>query len=127
MDMFSIEGGHRLRGTVRVDGSKNAALPILAATLAIDGVLQLERIPQLQDVSTMIRLLQLMGSRVSVDRRQVVQVDSRDVRTTVAPYEMVRQMRASICVLGPLLARFRTARVSLPADATSGIVRSTCI
>ncbi len=120
MDMFSIEGGHRLRGTVRVDGSKNAALPILAATLAIDGVLQLERIPQLQDVSTMIRLLQLMGSRVSVDRRQVVQVDSRDVRTTVAPYEMVRQMRASICVLGPLLARFRTARVSLPGGCNIG-------
>lgn len=120
MDMFSIEGGHRLRGTVRVDGSKNAALPILAATLAIDGVVQLERIPQLQDISTMVRLLQLMGSRVTINRMNQMNVDGRDVRTTVAPYEMVRQMRASVCVLGPLLARFGTARVSLPGGCNIG-------
>ncbi len=119
MDMFCVEGGHRLRGTVRVEGSKNAALPILAATLAVPGAVTLERIPQLQDIATMRRLLQSMGATIE-DRDSSLTVDARTVRMSVAPYDLVRQMRASVCVLGPLLARFGTARVSLPGGCNIG-------
>jgi len=120
MDMFCIEGGHTLRGSVRVEGSKNASLPILAATLAIEGEAYLQQIPQLQDVQTMNRLLQLMGASIEwqADGSLIVNTDS--VHTTLAPYEMVRQMRASVCVLGPLLARFGKAMVSLPGGCNIG-------
>jgi UDP-N-acetylglucosamine 1-carboxyvinyltransferase len=120
MEMFCVEGGHALHGTVHVDGSKNASLPILAATLAIDGEVTLEQIPQLQDVATMRQLLQSIGASVELLDDGSVRIDARDVRSSVAPYELVRQMRASVCVLGPLLARFGTARVSLPGGCNIG-------
>lgn len=120
MDMFCVEGGQQLRGTVQVEGSKNAALPILAATLAVQGEVVLERIPQLQDIATMRRLLQSMGATIDDGRDFTLTVDTRDVRESVAPYDLVRQMRASVCVLGPLLARFGTARVSLPGGCNIG-------
>ena len=120
MDMFSVEGGHSLRGTVSVDGSKNASLPIMAATLAIDGEVILEQVPQLQDVATMQQLLQSIGAAVEQHTDGTICVDARDVRSSAAPYELVRQMRASVCVLGPLLARFGTARVSLPGGCNIG-------
>ena len=120
MDMFCVEGGHSLRGTVSVDGSKNASLPIMAATLAIDGEVILEQVPQLQDVATMQQLLQSIGAAVGQHTDGTICVDARDVRSSAAPYELVRQMRASVCVLGPLLARFGTARVSLPGGCNIG-------
>lgn len=120
MDMFRIEGGHPLQGTVHVDGSKNASLPILAATLAIEGEVVLEQIPQLQDVATMRQLLQSIGASVELLADESIRINASDVRSTVAPYELVRQMRASVCVLGPLLARFGTARVSLPGGCNIG-------
>jgi len=120
MDMFCVDGGRKLRGTVRVEGSKNAGLPILAATLAIQGEVVLERIPLLQDIVTMRRLLQSMGATIDDDRGSSLSVDTREVRESVAPYDLVRQMRASVCVLGPLLARFGKARVSLPGGCNIG-------
>ncbi|MBC7965633.1 MAG: UDP-N-acetylglucosamine 1-carboxyvinyltransferase, partial [Fuerstia sp.] len=120
MDMFCVEGGHPLHGTVHVDGSKNASLPILAATLAIEGEVVLEQVPQLQDVATMRQLLQSIGASVELLDDGNIRINARDVRSSVAPYELVRQMRASVCVLGPLLARFGTARVSLPGGCNIG-------
>lgn len=120
MDLFIIEGGHALRGTVRVEGSKNASLPILAASLMIDGDVTLEQVPLLRDVTTMSRLLQSMGAIIESDENRRLTIDARNVRATIAPYELVRQMRASVCVLGPLLARFGTARVSLPGGCNIG-------
>ena len=120
MDLFTIEGGHALRGTARVEGSKNASLPILAASLMIDGDVTLEQVPLLRDVTTMSRLLQSMGAIIESDENRRLTIDARNVRATIAPYELVRQMRASVCVLGPLLARFGTARVSLPGGCNIG-------
>ncbi len=120
LDMFCIEGGHPLRGTVRVGGSKNAALPIMAASLAIRGEVVLEQVPQLRDVDTMRQLLQAVGAVVDVSNDGRISIDTHEVKSSIAPYELVRQMRASVCVLGPLLARFGTARVSLPGGCNIG-------
>lgn len=120
MDMFFIEGGYPLHGSVRVDGSKNACLPIMAASLAIDGEVVLQHVPQLRDIVTMRQLLQSIGAAIDFRTDGVVHIDSRNVRSSMAPYELVRQMRASVCVLGPLLARFGTARVSLPGGCNIG-------
>lgn len=118
--MFCIEGGHSLRGTVSVDGSKNASLPIMAASLAIDGQVLLKHVPQLRDTATMRQLLQSIGAVVDLRDDGSIQIDARCVQSTVAPYELVRQMRASVCVLGPLLARFGAAHVSLPGGCNIG-------
>ena len=118
--MFCIEGGHPLHGTVRVDGSKNASLPIMAAALAVNGQVVLEQVPQLRDIATMRQLLQSIGAAVELRADGSLVIDTRDVESSVAPYALVRQMRASVCVLGPLLARFGTARVSLPGGCNIG-------
>ena len=118
--MFCIQGGYPLCGTVRVGGSKNAALPIMAASLAIRGQVVLEQVPQLRDVDTMRQLLQAIGAVVDVSNDGRISIDAHEVKSSIAPYELVRQMRASICVLGPLLARFGTARVSLPGGCNIG-------
>ncbi len=118
--MFCIEGGHPLCGTVRAGGSKNASLPIMAASLAIRGEVILEQVPQLRDVQTMQQLLQAVGAAVEVGNDGRISIDATEVKSSVAPYELVRQMRASVCVLGPLLARFGTARVSLPGGCNIG-------
>ena len=120
MDMFCVEGGHVLHGTVFVDGSKNASLPILAATLAIEGEVTLEQVPQLQDVATMGQLLQSIGAAVERLDDGSLRINTCAVKSSMAPYELVRQMRASVCVLGPLLARFGSARVSLPGGCNIG-------
>ena len=118
--MFCIEGGHPLFGTVRVGGSKNASLPIMAATLAIRGKVILEQVPQLRDTQTMQQLLQAVGVAVDVRNDGRICIDANAVNSSIAPYDLVRQMRASVCVLGPLIARFRTARVSLPGGCNIG-------
>jgi UDP-N-acetylglucosamine 1-carboxyvinyltransferase len=120
MEMFCISGGTRLHGAVRVEGSKNAALPILAASVAISGDVRLKQVPKLQDVTTMSTLLQGMGVSLTRDQTDTVVINSNDITSTVAPYELVRQMRAGICVLGPLLARFGTAIVALPGGCKIG-------
>lgn len=109
-----------LSGEVQISGAKNAALPILCAALLTDKPLQLSSVPHLRDVSTTLSLLGHMGVQVTLDDGNAVTLDASDVHTKEAPYEMVKTMRASILVLGPLLARFGHARVSLPGGCAIG-------
>jgi UDP-N-acetylglucosamine 1-carboxyvinyltransferase len=120
MDKLQITGGRPLEGEVRISGAKNAALPILAATLLADGPVSVGNVPHLHDVTTMIELLGRMGVSVTVDERMRVEVDTAGIREFIAPYELVRTMRASILVLGPMLARFGQADVSLPGGCAIG-------
>lgn len=120
MDKLHIEGGRPLQGEVRVSGAKNASLPILAAGLLAHEPVSIGNVPHLQDVTTMIELLGRMGATVTVDERMQVEVDSRSLDKPVAPYDLVKTMRASILVLGPLLARFGEADVSLPGGCAIG-------
>ena len=120
MDKLQIQGGVPLEGEVRISGAKNAALPILAATLLAEGTVSVGNVPHLQDVTTMIELLGRMGVSVTIDDKMRVEVDAGTIRDHVAPYELVRTMRASILVLGPLLARFGKADVSLPGGCAIG-------
>lgn len=120
MDKLQIHGGRPLEGEVRISGAKNAALPILAATLLAEGPVSIGNVPHLRDVTTMIELLGRMGVSVTIDDKMRVEVDASTIRECVAPYELVRTMRASIVVLGPLLARFGKADVSLPGGCAIG-------
>jgi len=120
MDKLQIAGGIRLSGDVRASGAKNAALPILAAGLLADAPVTIGNVPHLHDVTTMIELLGRMGVGVTVGDNMRIEVDARGLTTPVAPYELVKTMRASILVLGPLLARHGEARVSLPGGCAIG-------
>ena len=120
MDKLLIEGGRTLVGEVAISGAKNAALPILCAGLLCSDTLHLANVPQLQDISTMLRLVAQMGVSVSRGDPGVVTLDSRGLSNPFAPYDMVKTMRASILVLGPLLARCGEARVSLPGGCAIG-------
>jgi UDP-N-acetylglucosamine 1-carboxyvinyltransferase len=120
MDKLQITGGNRLDGEVRISGAKNAALPILAATLLAEEPVSVGNVPHLHDVTTMIQLLGRMGVKVTLGERKRVEVDPRGITEMVAPYELVKTMRASILVLGPLLARFGQADVSLPGGCAIG-------
>ncbi|KZX59519.1 UDP-N-acetylglucosamine 1-carboxyvinyltransferase [Halioglobus sp. HI00S01] len=120
MQKLLIKGGGALNGELRISGSKNAALPILAATLLADAPVVVRNLPHLQDVTTMIELLGCMGVTLTIDEKLGVEVDSRSTSRYEAPYELVKTMRASILVLGPLLARFGTARVSFPGGCAIG-------
>lgn len=120
MDKLAIKGGNRLNGEVRISGSKNAALPILAATLLAETPMQVKNVPHLRDITTMVNLLSRMGVRVVVDERLNIEVETRSISTFVAPYDLVKTMRASVLVLGPLLARFGRADVSLPGGCAIG-------
>ncbi|MCM0043178.1 MAG: UDP-N-acetylglucosamine 1-carboxyvinyltransferase [Burkholderiaceae bacterium] len=119
MDKLLIRGGKRLSGEIAISGAKNAALPILCAGLLTADTLQLSNVPLLQDVATMQKLLQQMGLAIE-QQDGAVALCGRDVNKLEAPYEMVKTMRASILVLGPLLARFGEARVSLPGGCAIG-------
>ena len=119
MEMLIVNGGRRLSGRVQVSGSKNAALPVMAASIASDGLVVLNNIPALVDVATMTRLLRSLGAEVSGNGNRV-EIDARRASGVVADYELVRRMRAGVCVLGPLLARFGSARVSLPGGCNIG-------
>lgn len=120
MDKLQIRGGTPLNGEVEISGAKNAALPILAGTLLAHEPVSVGNVPHLRDVTTMIELLGNMGVSVTIDEKMRVEVDASTVRECVAPYELVRTMRASIVVLGPLLARFGHADVSLPGGCAIG-------
>ena len=119
MDKLIIQGGYPLNGDVTVSGAKNAALPILCASLLAETPLHLTAVAALKDIDTTIKLLDTMGVKVSRDADKV-SLDASDVQSFEATYEMVKTMRASILVLGPLLARFGTARVSLPGGCAIG-------
>ncbi|MDB5989072.1 MAG: murA [Herbaspirillum sp.] len=119
MDKLLIHGGHRLSGEVIVSGAKNAALPILCAGLLCADDLRLSNIPNLQDVSTMLKLLRKMGLSATHDGAALV-LNGSAIACLEAPYDMVKTMRASILVLGPLLARFGEAKVSLPGGCAIG-------
>lgn len=120
MDKLLITGGPRLDGEVRASGAKNAALPIMAATLLADGVCTLTNVPHLRDITTTMELLGRLGVQLTVDERMGIQADARQITSVEAPYELVKTMRASILVLGPLLARFGEADVSLPGGCAIG-------
>ena len=120
MDKLLIKGGVSLEGTLEVSGAKNASLPILAGTLLAGEPVTVSNVPHLKDVSTTITLLQSMGVMVTVDDKLNVVVDSSRVTEKRAPYELVKTMRASILVLGPLVARFGEADVSLPGGCAIG-------
>ncbi|MBI2895906.1 MAG: UDP-N-acetylglucosamine 1-carboxyvinyltransferase [Deltaproteobacteria bacterium] len=119
MDALRIEGGHRLEGVVRISGAKNAALPILCAALLADGKSTFRNVPALRDVETMAALLRFMGASAEV-APPIVTVNPAAVNRPEAPYELVKQMRASVLVLGPLIARFGRAVVSLPGGCAIG-------
>ena len=119
MDKLLITGGRPLEGAVRISGSKNAALPVMAATLLAPGVHRLRNVPRLRDTQTFARVLELLGAKVSFEGN-LLTIDTQGVNSVEAPYELVKTMRASIYVLGPLLARFGQARVSLPGGCAWG-------
>jgi UDP-N-acetylglucosamine 1-carboxyvinyltransferase len=120
MQKIVVEGGIALRGEVRVSGAKNAVLPILCAGLLGDGPLLVRNVPNLQDVKTTIRVLAELGAGIHLDDAFNVHIDPRTVRSHVAPYELVKTMRASVLVLGPLLAKHGAAEVSLPGGCAIG-------
>lgn len=120
MDKLLISGGTRLEGSVSISGAKNAALPILAGTLLATEPVIIRNVPHLKDVATTITLLQSMGAQVTFDEKLSVEVDGTSVSERRAPYELVKTMRASILVLGPLVARFGEADVSLPGGCAIG-------
>ena len=120
MDKLIINGGKPLCGEVTISGAKNAALPIMAATLLASDNITLANVPHLKDVTTMMELLGHLGAKLVVDEKMTVQIDASNVNVFLAPYELVKTMRASILVLGPLLARFGKAEVSLPGGCAIG-------
>ncbi len=120
MDKLIVTGSGPLHGDVRISGAKNAALPVLIASLLIDGKLTVTNVPHLHDITTTISLLGQLGAGIQVDERMSIEVDSSTVDQVRAPYELVKTMRASILVLGPLLARFGHAEVSLPGGCAIG-------
>jgi UDP-N-acetylglucosamine 1-carboxyvinyltransferase len=120
MDKLIIQGGNPLRGEIRISGAKNAALPILAATLLAEEPMVIGNIPHLRDITTTMELLGRMGVDLTVDDKMHVEVDAGRLKNPFAPYELVKTMRASILVLGPLLARCGQADVSLPGGCAIG-------
>lgn len=121
MDKLVIEGGVPLSGSVAVSGAKNAALPILTAALLTEEPLIVDNVPHLRDVSTMLNLLMQMGVTTSLDEKGSVELRAPRITDPVAPYELVKTMRASVLVLGPLVARLGEARVSLPGGCAIGL------
>lgn len=121
MDKIWIQGGTKLKGEVEISGAKNAALPILAATLLADSPSVIHRVPNLYDIQTMVTILEALGAKVDWDKKQgTMQIDPRPVKSFEAPYDLVKKMRASICFLGPLIGRLGKARVSMPGGCVIG-------
>jgi UDP-N-acetylglucosamine 1-carboxyvinyltransferase len=120
LNKLLIQGGTRLEGEIRISGAKNAVLPILAGTLLADGPAIIENVPHLHDVTTTVELLGCMGVQVVIDEKLSIEVDCSTIENYVAPYHLVKTMRSSILVLGPLLARYGQAEVSLPGGCAIG-------
>jgi UDP-N-acetylglucosamine 1-carboxyvinyltransferase len=120
VDKLLIQGGVPLKGEIRISGAKNAALPILAATLLADGAMTIGNVPHLHDITTTMELLGRMGIELMIDERMNIEVNSSSIQNFFAPYELVKTMRASILVLGPMLSHFGQADVSLPGGCAIG-------
>jgi UDP-N-acetylglucosamine 1-carboxyvinyltransferase len=120
MEKLVINGGRQLDGEVRISGAKNAALPIIAAAILPSAPVRIGNVPHLRDVTTMIELLGRLGAKIKLDEHMNIEIDPTSINSHVAPYELVRTMRASIVVLGPLLAKFGDAEVSLPGGCAIG-------
>ena len=120
MDKLIVTGGNALRGEIKISGAKNAALPVLVASLLTNETVSIGNVPHLQDITTTMELLGRMGVRLVVGDKMVIEADSSQNTSIRAPYELVKTMRASILVLGPLLARFGEAEVSLPGGCAIG-------
>ena len=120
MERLIIRGGNRLDGEIRISGAKNSALPILAATLLADEPVTVRNLPHLHDITTMIELFRCMGVELIIDEKLSIEVHADTIQETTAPYELVKTMRASILVLGPLVARHGFARVSFPGGCAIG-------
>lgn len=120
MDRLIITGGNQLDGEIRISGAKNSSLPILAATLLADEPVKVGNLPHLQDITTMIELLGQMGVELVIDEKLTVEVESNTIKHLDAPYELVKTMRASILVLGPMLAHFGESKVALPGGCAIG-------
>ena len=121
MEKFVIEGGERLRGSVRVSGSKNAVLPVLAATLLAEGAYRITSVPALRDVGSMVKLLSFIGAKCERTEDNALIVDTTAAQNYTAPYEMVKEMRASVLVLGALVGRLKRAVVSYPGGCAIGV------
>jgi len=121
MKQLVIQGGKKLFGIINISGSKNASLPILAATLLVDEKIILKNIPDVKDISTMINLLESIGKKINfLDSRNEIVITSKKNKKLIAPYNLVKTMRAGVLVLGPLLAKYGQARVSLPGGCAIG-------
>ncbi|MGU9956591.1 MAG: UDP-N-acetylglucosamine 1-carboxyvinyltransferase [Arenicellales bacterium WSBS_2016_MAG_OTU3] len=120
MEKLLVSGGKPLQGDVRISGAKNAALPVLIASLLTDEALHISNIPHLHDITTTMELLGRLGVKLQVDEKMSVEADASEISSLVAPYELVQTMRASVLVLGPLLARFGRAEVSMPGGCAIG-------
>ncbi|MFD1261373.1 UDP-N-acetylglucosamine 1-carboxyvinyltransferase [Entomomonas asaccharolytica] len=120
MDKLKITGGVALNGEIRISGAKNSALPILACTLLGDTPSTVSNLPHLHDITTMIELFGCMGIQPTIDEKLSLEVDASTIKTLIAPYDLVKTMRASILVLGPMLARFGKAEVALPGGCAIG-------
>jgi UDP-N-acetylglucosamine 1-carboxyvinyltransferase len=120
MDRLIIEGGQALHGEVRVAGAKNSVLPVLAASILADGPLLVQNVPHLKDVTTMVELLGRLGAKVSLEESNNIRIDPTSINSPRAPYDLVKTMRAAVVVLGPLLAKFGEAEVSLPGGCAIG-------
>src|SRR3990172_3548875 len=120
MEKLSITGGARLCGQIRISGAKNAALPILAASLLTEYPLRISNIPHLHDITTTMELLGRLGVQLELNENMTIVADASEVSVLCAPYELVKTMRASILVLGPLLRSFGHAEVSLPGGCAIG-------
>ncbi len=120
MDKLIIHGGQKLDGEIYVSGAKNAALPILSATLLADGPMHVSNVPHLHDITTTIELLGRMGAEITIDEKLNIEVNNNNLNSLFAPYELVKTMRASVLVLGPMLSRFGEAEVSLPGGCAIG-------
>ena len=120
MDKLLISGGGSLEGSLRASGAKNSALPILASSILLKDKLIIRNIPHLNDITTMIELLSSMGAEMTVSENMDLEIDSSKLENPVARYELVKTMRASILVLGPLLSRYHEAEVALPGGCAIG-------
>jgi UDP-N-acetylglucosamine 1-carboxyvinyltransferase len=119
MQKFIIEGNHHLKGDVQISGAKNAVLPVMAASLLADGETRIRHVPDLRDTRTMAELMEVIGAKIKFSKNEMI-VDARSVNNPKAPYDLVNKMRASFYVLGPLVARFGKAIVSLPGGCAWG-------
>ena len=119
MQKLEVFGANKLKGTIEISGSKNASLPILAATLLSDNKINLKNLPKVRDIETMIKLLQSLGSKIKFKRNNLI-IDNYKQNKKFASYNLVKTMRAGILVLGPLLAKFGFAKVSLPGGCAIG-------